>query len=371
MWSLPPARQAYSAPAVTGTPAATTFLPAAVKAVTATPAPTPVLVNAIGVTPTPVATPWGAGATPSVPTASTQSAQQQAQQALAVANADEVFAPPSVDEAQWNWLEGQLNSSTADWLIVVGYHPVWSVGEYGPTWTLVTRLVPMLQQAGVALYISGMDHLMQHFTPVPQWQNVDYIVVGNGAYASPPGTTAAEAMPHALDCPDGGLQFSFGQTSGFAVVEITTAGTHQPSELHVNFFDSNETMLYSFFKENPRTMPGHSAGDLRSPPAPGRGPGGSGVSYDSKPLAFMGAAFLVVAVLLCLIGAASHARRQLMYLSAMRGARAGGPGMAPGMGPEGGAGGGGGAGEHTPLLMQRGRAYAPPAARPNARKFVA
>lgn len=303
-------------------------------------------------------------------------AQQAAQAALAAANAAEVFAPPSVDEAQWNWLEGQLNSSTADWIIVVGYHPVWSAGEWGPTWTLVTRLIPMLQQAGVALYIGGCDHLMQHFTPVPQWQNVDYIVVGNGAYASAPGTTAAEAMPHALDCPDGGLQFSFGQTTGFAAVEITSAGTHQPSELHVNFFDANQTMLYSFFKENPRTMPGHIAGDLRSPPSPGRGPGASTASYDTKPLAFMGAAFLVVAVLLCLVGAASHARRQLMYLSAMRGARTGGAGgmMAAGGMPDVGAAVAPEAGENTPLMMGRqggGRAYAPPAARPMARKFVA
>ena len=157
-------------------------------------------------------------------------------------------------------------------------------------------------------------------------------------------------------------------TTGFAVVELTSAGTHQPSELHVNFFDANQTMLYSFFKENPRTMPGHIAGDLRSPPSPGRSPAGAGVSYDTKPLAFMGGAFLVVAVLLCLVGAASHARRQLMYLSAMRGARTGGPGMGADMGaavaPE--------AGETTPLMLQRGRAYAPPAARPMPqRKFVA
>lgn len=32
----------------------------------------------------------------------------------------------------------------------------------------------------VALYLSGCDHLMQHFKPVPSWTNVDYVVVGAG-----------------------------------------------------------------------------------------------------------------------------------------------------------------------------------------------
>jgi hypothetical protein len=257
----------------------------------------------------------------------------------AAAAAGYTFTPPPVDEAQWNWLEGQLNSSTSDWIIVVGYHPVWSAGAWGPTWPLVERLVPMMQTAGVGLYVSGTDHLMQHFTAVPMWTNVDFVVVGNGAYAMPPGTTAAQAMPHALDCPDGGLQFSFGATSGFASLQVTTAGPKNPSELHVNFYDSNQTMIYSFFKENPRTIPGHSAGDLRSPPAPGRG-GASSSTYNSKPVIIMGGAFLVVAVLLCLIGAASHARRQIMYLSALRGGRGGAPGDASG-------------GEQTPLMLGR------------------
>lgn len=35
--------------------------------------------------------------------------------------------------------------------------------------------------AQVALYVSGCDHLMQHFKPVPSWTNVDYVVTGSGA----------------------------------------------------------------------------------------------------------------------------------------------------------------------------------------------
>jgi len=246
-----------------------------------------------------------------------------AAQAAAQASMDAFYdsaPPPPVDEAQWNWLEGQLNSSTADWIIVVGYHPIWSAGSWGPTWPLVERLAPKLEAAGVALYISGLDHLMQHFNPVPIYTNLDFVGVGNGAYAQPEGATAAIAMPHALDCPDKSLQFSFGATAGFVSLQISSATPKQPSELHVNFYDANQTMLYNFFKENPRTMPGKTAGDLKAPPAPGHGAAAG--TYNAEPLILMGGGFLVVAVLLCLIGAATHARKQLMYLAALRASKA-------------------------------------------------
>jgi len=141
-----------------------------------------------------------------------QSAAGLAALAAATATAEAGFTPPPVDEEQWDWVSKQLNSSSSDWIIVVGYHPIWSAGTYGPTWTLVERLLPLMEAAGVALYISGTDRLAQHFTPIPAWSNVDCIVVGNGAYAQVPGTSAADAMPHATDCPDSALQFSFGET---------------------------------------------------------------------------------------------------------------------------------------------------------------
>ena len=256
-----------------------------------------------------------------VPSASELSpaAQAAAEAAELAAQADvgaDGYTPPPVDEVQWEWLQGQLNSSTADWIVVVGYHPIWSAGAWGPTWPLVTRLLPLLEAAGVALYVAGCDQLMQHFNPVPVFTNLDFIVIGNGAYAQPAGTTAAEAMPHALDCPDKALQFSFGQSSGFASLQISSATAKQLSMLHVNFFDANATNLYGFEKENPRTMPGRTAGNLKAPPAPGHGAAQS--TYDAKPLEEAGGAFMVVAVLLCLIGAAGHARRRLMQGSAMR-----------------------------------------------------
>lgn len=127
---------------------------------------------------------------------------------------------------------------------------------------------------------------------------------------------------------------------------MTTAGSKQPSTLHVNFFDANDTMLYTFFKENPRTLPGHTAGDLHAPPAPGRGGTTSGEAKGTgshKVAAMFGGAFLVSAVLLCLVAAASHARSQIAGVAVPK-ARAA-------------------VGESTPLVQPK-RPYTPTQGRP-------
>lgn len=90
--------------------------------------------------------------------------------------------PPRVDEAQWAWVRSTLASSTATWVFVVGHHPVWSTGDQGPTWELASRLNPMLVDAGVAVYVCGHEHMMEHLRPVPESNNVDYVVIGSGAY---------------------------------------------------------------------------------------------------------------------------------------------------------------------------------------------
>ena len=43
-------------------------------------------------------------------------------------------------------IESTLAASTADYLIVAGHYPVWSVCEHGPTTNLVSQLKPLLEQ---------------------------------------------------------------------------------------------------------------------------------------------------------------------------------------------------------------------------------
>jgi hypothetical protein len=66
------------------------------------------------------------------------------------------------EAAQWKWLKEQLASKRAPFTIVVGHHPVYSNGVHGDSKELVTTLAPMLQEAGVHLYLCGHDHDMQH-----------------------------------------------------------------------------------------------------------------------------------------------------------------------------------------------------------------
>lgn len=72
-------------------------------------------------------------------------------------------------EDQLQWLTDTLETSVADWLFVVGHHPIYSVGEHGmknyplgsenPDFSnLMTSLLP---KYNVTAYLFGHDHLNQ------------------------------------------------------------------------------------------------------------------------------------------------------------------------------------------------------------------
>ena len=68
----------------------------------------------------------------------------------------------SMARAQLEWLEQGLASSTADWVVVMGHYPVYSIAEHGPTALLVLQLQPLLAKYGVAAYFCGHEHNLQH-----------------------------------------------------------------------------------------------------------------------------------------------------------------------------------------------------------------
>ncbi|KAI5404069.1 Purple acid phosphatase 3, variant 2, partial [Lathyrus oleraceus] len=55
-------------------------------------------------------------------------------------------------------LETALRDSTAKWKIVVGHHPVRSIGYHGDTKELLTHLLPILEANNVDMYMTGHDH---------------------------------------------------------------------------------------------------------------------------------------------------------------------------------------------------------------------
>ena len=68
---------------------------------------------------------------------------------------------PELADEQLKWIEKSLAASTADYIIVGGHYPVWSIGNHGPTSQLIEQLKPLLEKYNVNAYICGHDHNMQ------------------------------------------------------------------------------------------------------------------------------------------------------------------------------------------------------------------
>jgi 3',5'-cyclic AMP phosphodiesterase CpdA len=82
-----------------------------------------------------------------------------------------------VSVAQTDWLKQVLPASTAIWKVVVFHHPAWTCGGYRSNAAIVQKWVPLFEQYGVELVLSGHDHNYQRFGPR---RGVTYIVHGGG-----------------------------------------------------------------------------------------------------------------------------------------------------------------------------------------------
>ncbi|XP_031550025.1 tartrate-resistant acid phosphatase type 5-like [Actinia tenebrosa] len=143
--------------------------------------------------------------------------------------------PDSIDDAevQWSWLEKTLKSSQAQYLLVGGHFPVWSIAEHGPTQCLVERLKPLLEKYDVTAYLSGHDHNLQHIKDPKS--SVDYFVSGSGAYV-------ANKTDHKDDIPALSLQFYWANPysyGGFATIQAS------PSSMLLTFIDAEGRQLYT------------------------------------------------------------------------------------------------------------------------------
>lgn len=84
---------------------------------------------------------------------------------------------------QLAWLESALSASRASWKIVAGHHPVFSGGKHGTMGSLVETLKPMLDRHGVAAFLNGHDHDLQHISV----DGIHYLTSGAGARLRPAG----------------------------------------------------------------------------------------------------------------------------------------------------------------------------------------
>lgn len=68
------------------------------------------------------------------------------------------------------WLQQRMARSKADFLLVAGHYPVWSVSEHGPTECLLKHLRPLLVKHKATAYFCGHDHNLQVCGILDSWQ---------------------------------------------------------------------------------------------------------------------------------------------------------------------------------------------------------
>lgn len=107
------------------------------------------------------------------------------------------------DPEHYRWVQDALAAPGARWRIPFSHHPPYCAGpEHGNTPGMVERLVPLFEQAGVRLVLSGHEHNFQHATV----RGIDYVVSGAAGKLRPEpprefeaaGTRAWAAAGHLL-----------------------------------------------------------------------------------------------------------------------------------------------------------------------------
>ncbi|HTS26585.1 MAG TPA: metallophosphoesterase [Bryobacteraceae bacterium] len=85
----------------------------------------------------------------------------------------------NMDPQQLAWLEKELGKPGSEWKIAFFHHPLYSSGgRHGSDLALRKQLEPLFVKYGVALALSGHDHVYERIKPQ---QGVEYFVIGNSA----------------------------------------------------------------------------------------------------------------------------------------------------------------------------------------------
>ena len=135
-------------------------------------------------------------------------------------------------DSQLAWIEEQMKAaSAADYLIVAGHYPVYSICEHGPTTELVKDIKPLLDKYKATAFLNGHDHCQQHI----EVDGVAYHTIGS-AHENNPSTAHKDKIP------EGSLRFHIGEGDGhggFGLIEVSGAG------LVVQHMAGNGTVVYT------------------------------------------------------------------------------------------------------------------------------
>lgn len=140
------------------------------------------------------------------------------------------------DREQQQWLDEALASSDARWKLVIGHHPIYSIGEHGqadahegrPQARLRTWLSPLLCRER-AVYLSGHDHLVQ----------VNQLPCGSLSIVSGAAGKPRKAYNEAIEAQRDTLRFYHAKTLSFAHLAI------RDDELKLTFWDESGNELHS------------------------------------------------------------------------------------------------------------------------------
>lgn len=128
------------------------------------------------------------------------------------------------------WLQERIARSKADFLLVAGHYPVWSVSEHGPTQCLLQQVHPLLIKYKATAYLCGHDHNLQYI----EESGVGYVVSGAGNFLDPD-------VRHWNHVPKGSIKFFTGQASthgGFVHAEVAQ------DKMVLTFYQAKGTSLY-------------------------------------------------------------------------------------------------------------------------------
>lgn len=113
-----------------------------------------------------------------------------------------------MDPNQLNWLEQNLQKSTARWRIAYFHHPLYSNGRaHGPDLDLRNRLTPLFRKYGVNVVFSGHEHSYERLIPE---QSIHYFILGNSGKLKTHDFRSSE-----------GLEKGFDTDRAFMLVEIS------------------------------------------------------------------------------------------------------------------------------------------------------
>lgn len=132
--------------------------------------------------------------------------------------------------SQMQWIEETLNASKAEYVVVAGHYPVYSICEHGPTSSLVDNLKPLLERFKVSAYMNGHDHCAEH---IDIGDGVQYHTIGS-AHENNDDTSHKDSIPHHS------LKFHTGKgDGGFAAVKVDSDG------MVVSHYNGDGTLLYT------------------------------------------------------------------------------------------------------------------------------